>query len=376
MNTTKQVNVMVGLLFMAILVFGTYIATEGAREASARAEQDELLARRGADLFVANCRSCHGLDGLGQDEGGVGPKLNTVAFLVLGRDNSFGLQETPAGDARNIHDFLFSTIACGRSNTAMPLWSERYGGPLSEAQVNQLVTMITQARWDLVQQVGEEHDAPLRAQHAEAIAKFSRPYDDPTLAADKNLSREQKKAVDDAIAAGTAKQYEDLTADQRKAVDAALSKSVLAPDPTKLAVTSKNCGQYGASVLEFRERNPLTGPAAASGAAPAPAGGAAGGGDAVKLGQQVATQFGCVACHSIDGKAGVGPTWKGLADHDVELASGGTVKADDAYLKESITNTNAKVVKGFQANVMPATFGTQLKPEQIDQIVAYIKSLK
>ena len=28
MNTTKQVNVMIGLLFMAFLVFGAYIATE------------------------------------------------------------------------------------------------------------------------------------------------------------------------------------------------------------------------------------------------------------------------------------------------------------------------------------------------------------
>ena len=57
------------------------------------------------------------------------------------------------------------------------------------------------------------------------------------------------------------------------------------------------------------------------------------------------------------------------------LVSGGPVKADEAYLKESITNPNAKVAKGFGPNVMPATFGS-LKPEQIDQIIAYIKSLK
>ena len=78
----------------------------------------------------------------------------------------------------------------------------------------------------------------------------------------------------------------------------------------------------------------------------------------------------------IRGTASVGPTWKGLAGHEAELADGSKVKVDDAYLKETITNPNAKVVKGFQPNVMPATFGNTLKPEQIDQIVAYINSLK
>ena len=128
---------------------------------------------------------------------------------------------------------------------------------------------------------------------------------------------------------------------------------------------------------ELAERAGIKVEAPAAGGA-APAGGAAAGGNAndpVKLGQQVALQYGCSACHSIDGKVLVGPTWKGLAGHDVELVSG-TAKADDDYLKESILTPNAKVVKGFQPNIMPATFGTQLKPEQIDQVIAYIKSLK
>ncbi len=317
MNTTKQVNVMIGLLFMAFLVFGAYFATEPAREADARDSQAELTAKRGAEIFVANCRTCHGLNGKGQEEGGIAPALNNVAFLVLEQNNALGLPPTPAGEVRNIREFLFNTIACGRSNTAMPVWSERYGGPLSDTQVNYLVNMITSARWDLVEELGKEHDA---IQNPPATAK-----------------------------------------------------DILVADPSKLSVTTKNCGQYGASVLEFRERNPLTG------GAPAPAGGAgaaAGGNDPVKLGQSVATANGCAACHSIDGKAGVGPTWKGLFDSNRELASGGPVKADEAYLKESIANPNAKIAKGFGPNVMPATFGSSLKPEQIDQIIAYIKSLK
>ena len=49
---------------------------------------------------------------------------------------------------------------------------------------------------------------------------------------------------------------------------------------------------------------------------------------------------------------------------------------DDAYLKESIVSPNAKVVKGFNPGIMPQNFGTTLKPEQIDQLVEYMKSLK
>ncbi len=376
MNTTKQVNVMIGLLFMAFLVFGAYFATEPAREQAARDTQAELMAKRGAELFVNNCRSCHGMNGMGPDDGGIAPRLNNVAFFVLDAKNPFGLAATPAGEARSIHDFVFNTLACGRSNTAMPLWSERYGGPLSDTQINYLATMMTQGRWDLVKEIGDHHDEPLRERQAEAIAKFQKPYSDPTLkGADvgvKDVSAEQKKAVDAAITNGTAKHYADLTAEQKTAVDAAMAKSILVPDPTTLTVTTKNCGQYGASVLEFRERNPF--------GAGAGAGGAAGGGgastDPVTLGKNIATANGCVACHTVDGKASVGPTWKGLAGSDHELADGSKVKADDAYLKESILQPNAKLTKGFAPNLMPQTFGTSLKPEQIDQIIAYIKSLK
>lgn len=220
MNTTKQVNVMIGLLFMSLLVFGAYIATEGPREAAARDAQAELMAKRGAELFVTNCRSCHGLNGLGPEEGGIAPALNNVAFLVLDKDNPFGLKETPVGDARSIHEFIFNTVSCGRSNTAMPVWSARYGGPLSDTQINYLVSLITQARWDLVEELGKVHDA----------------HQNPP----------------------------------------ATEKDILVADPSKLSVTSKNCGQYGASVLEFRERNPLVGtPVTAAGGAAKPSGGAA-----------------------------------------------------------------------------------------------------
>jgi cytochrome c oxidase subunit 2 len=92
-------------------------------------------------------------------------------------------------------------------------------------------------------------------------------------------------------------------------------------------------------------------------------------------GRQLSQQYGCQACHSLDGSILVGPTWKGLYGKDVELADGSTVVADDPYLHESIVDPGAKLVAGFP-NVMPATYGDQLTDEQIADIIAFIESLK
>lgn len=92
-------------------------------------------------------------------------------------------------------------------------------------------------------------------------------------------------------------------------------------------------------------------------------------------GKAIAGANGCLACHSVDGKSGVGPTWKGLYDHDVTVADGSKVRADDAYLRESIVNPAAKVVKGYNPNVMPAGPGQGLNDGQLGALVEYIKSL-
>jgi cytochrome c oxidase subunit 2 len=93
----------------------------------------------------------------------------------------------------------------------------------------------------------------------------------------------------------------------------------------------------------------------------------------VALGEYLYAARGCNQCHSIDGTAKTGPTWKGIfgADH---ATSAGTVKVDENYIRESIEDPNAKVRAGFNA-VMP-TFKGQLKDEQIDGLITYIKCLK
>jgi uncharacterized cupredoxin-like copper-binding protein/mono/diheme cytochrome c family protein len=197
MNTSKQVNIMIGVVLLSILLFGGYMLNEGKRQADAREERTEASATRGARLFVNNCRTCHGLTG----EGGVGPPLNTPAFLILDKGNKYGLEATPAGEADSIRSYIHNTIACGRNGTFMPTWSDQYGGPLSDTQINQIVTMITEARWDIVEELGAELDAETGR----------------------------------------------------------TAKDILPSDPSSLAVTDKNCGQFTEEDKEeVRSRDPFS----------------------------------------------------------------------------------------------------------------------
>lgn len=91
-------------------------------------------------------------------------------------------------------------------------------------------------------------------------------------------------------------------------------------------------------------------------------------------GERAAKNAGCLNCHAIGGAVKVGPNWKGLFGSNVPLEGGQTVNADEEYLRESIVDPGAKVVKGFP-NVMP-TYKTTLSKEDIDALVAYLKTLK
>lgn len=102
--------------------------------------------------------------------------------------------------------------------------------------------------------------------------------------------------------------------------------------------------------------------------------GASAGLSPLDLGKKLYVSKACSACHSVDGKPGIAPTFKGLYGHSVELQSGTSVMADDNYIRESILEPNAKIVKGF-APVMP-TFKGQLSEADINGLIEFIKSLK
>jgi cytochrome c oxidase subunit 2 len=90
-------------------------------------------------------------------------------------------------------------------------------------------------------------------------------------------------------------------------------------------------------------------------------------------GQLLVSANGCAACHSINGASGIGPTWFGLFGSQVKLTDGSVVTADEAYITESIKAPQAKIVAGFETQLMP-NYG--FPDEDIADIVAYIKTIK
>ncbi|MEO8179748.1 MAG: cytochrome c oxidase subunit II [Deltaproteobacteria bacterium] len=90
-----------------------------------------------------------------------------------------------------------------------------------------------------------------------------------------------------------------------------------------------------------------------------------------ELGELTFNQSGCSTCHSLDGSAKVGPSFKGVFGRQEKIVGGATLTVDENYLRESILEPQAKLVEGFPP-AMP-TFKGQLSDRRILGLVEFIK---
>ncbi len=96
-------------------------------------------------------------------------------------------------------------------------------------------------------------------------------------------------------------------------------------------------------------------------------------GDARARGEQVFQQY-CAVCHTLDGSPSIGPSLQGLLGREVLLEDGRTITADEAYIRESILDPQAKIVAGYPP-VMPGTFQQALSAEDLDALVQFLLQL-
>jgi cytochrome c oxidase subunit 2 len=82
---------------------------------------------------------------------------------------------------------------------------------------------------------------------------------------------------------------------------------------------------------------------------------------------------GCIQCHSLDGSAANGPTFKDLFGKQEELTDGSRVLVDENYVRESIYDPAAKIVKGYSLGM--SSYRGRLKDRDVNAIILYLKTL-
>ncbi|GAM11638.1 cytochrome c oxidase subunit 2 [Geobacter sp. OR-1] len=92
-------------------------------------------------------------------------------------------------------------------------------------------------------------------------------------------------------------------------------------------------------------------------------------------GRKLLETLGCLGCHSLDGTAGVGPTFKGLwGSKQIVLTNGKerSVIVDEEYVRRSILDPKADIVKGYQP-IMPVN--SDLRENEIEELVEFIQEI-
>ena len=140
-------------VFLAVLLPFLYLREPARQKAAAAKEQTESV-RLGEATFEEFCARCHGINATGG---------------VVKRYVTPGVKGAKPADvqAPNLHEIYqrhpdedvatvaWDTIQKGRPPTPMPTWGVRYGGPMNDQQITDLVNYILSIQ-------GDDKQRPLR----------------------------------------------------------------------------------------------------------------------------------------------------------------------------------------------------------------------
>lgn len=92
-----------------------------------------------------------------------------------------------------------------------------------------------------------------------------------------------------------------------------------------------------------------------------------------ELGEMLFATKGCNACHSVDGSAKTGPTWKGSWGKPRTFDDGTSAVMDENYVRESILEPAAHIVDGYPNQMV--SYQGRLTDREIRAIITYFKLL-
>lgn len=144
-----QTKVIIGtisfMLTMIILGFATLL--EPARLQKTTLAYEGRQIEKGAAIFQGNCSTCHGVEGKAQECYDAASGEPTLCKglplnnpdLLCGDPSTRMTQMNWSGSKRN---FIFQTVSSGRIGTVMPTWSQAFGGPMEDYQINQVTNFV------------------------------------------------------------------------------------------------------------------------------------------------------------------------------------------------------------------------------------------
>lgn len=95
----------------------------------------------------------------------------------------------------------------------------------------------------------------------------------------------------------------------------------------------------------------------------------------VELGARLFVNMACSSCHSLDGVKLAGPPLDGVFGSQVEHDDGSLATADENYLRESILNASARIVKGYGPAMPDFTNGPiKIKEVELVGLIEFLKS--
>jgi cytochrome c1 len=149
------------LTTLIVLMIPVYYMFESQRQFRYTIAEENESVERGAALYAGNCSPCHGVQGQGNATQPTTGK-STGAPPLRGFVTEVGPDGRPqqvAWTKSRTEDYLRATISAGRpplgghpapGAVVMPTWSERFGGPLRDIDIDYLVKFLESQQWDLV----------------------------------------------------------------------------------------------------------------------------------------------------------------------------------------------------------------------------------
>ena len=333
-------EVILGTFFSAIIVavLGFILMAEPTRIETASQQVINGQISDAMAIYAENCALCHGIAGEGI---GTNPPLN-----------SEGLRGMDSID-------LYKTISRGRYNTAMPAWEDTEGGPLTEYQVNELVTFIQYADWqvtsDMVVNMGLAPLIPFTTEpDPELITEVAALPNGEVLAQALTTFSAQCVSCHGADGLGTSIAPAINSVETRSKTTEEVERIILLGVPGTLMAgwqTTLPADQVSAMIelISRWEEIPL-------GTVPAPDVPIHTTAESIAFGSQLFTAN-CSLCHGPEGQ--------------------GTQRAPSLNVKSFLTDTNDQAMELIITNGVPGTampaWGTRMVESDIEAIVGFIR---